>query len=233
MYQLFIANKNYSSWSLRPWLLLKQLNIPFVEQLQQFQVDNYATFRQFSPTAKVPCLHDGKTVVWESLAIIEYLAERHTGVWPTDATARNYARCAASEMHAGFSTLRNVCTMNCGVRAQLTNPPPALAEELARLDELWQQGLTQFGGPFLAGAAFSAVDAFFAPVAFRVQSYQLALTEPSLTYVQQLLALPAMQDWYQAALAESWREPSHEAEIGLYSKVIADHRQPVASSKND
>ncbi|SEA25814.1 glutathione S-transferase family protein [Alkalimonas amylolytica] len=225
MYQLFIANKNYSSWSLRPWLLLQQLNIPFNEQLQQFQVDNYANFRSFSPTAKVPCLHDGDTQVWESLAIVEYLAERHEGVWPADATARNYARCAASEMHAGFVTLRNVCTMNCGVRAQLHNPPAALAPELARLDELWQQGLAQFGGPFLAGKDFTAVDAFFAPVAFRVQTYDLLLSDKALTYVKHLLALPAMQSWYQAALQESWREPSHEAEIGLYGTVLIDYRK--------
>lgn len=225
MYQLFIANKNYSSWSLRPWLLLKQLNIPFSEQLQQFQVDNYASFRQFSPTAKVPCLHDGKVVVWESLAIVEYLAERHAGVWPADAEARNYARCAASEMHAGFSSLRNVCTMNCGARVQLNNPPAALAKDLARLDELWQQGLQQFGGPFLAGAAFTAVDAFFAPVAFRVQSFDLKLSDNAMAYVKHLLALPAMQAWYQAALLESWREPSHEAEIGLYGTIVTDYRQ--------
>ncbi|MCC5826984.1 glutathione S-transferase N-terminal domain-containing protein [Alkalimonas sp.] len=225
MYQLFIANKNYSSWSLRPWLLLKQLNIPFNEQLQQFQVDNYANFRSFSPTGKVPCLHDGDTQVWESLAIVEYLAERHQGVWPADATARNYARCAASEMHAGFTTLRTVCTMNCGVRAQLHNPPAVLAQELTRLDELWQQGLAQFGGPFLAGKEFTAVDAFFAPVAFRVQTYDLMLSNKALSYVKQLLALPAMQSWYQAALQESWREPSHEAEIGLYGTVRIDYRQ--------
>lgn len=227
MYQLFIANKNYSSWSLRPWLLMQQLSIPFTEKLQQFQADNYDHFRQFSPSATVPCLHDGDTIVWESLAIVEYLAERHVGVWPADAQARNYARCAASEMHAGFSTLRNVCTMNCGVRAQLTNPPPALAQELARLDELWLQGLNQFGGPFLAGSAFTAVDAFFAPVAFRVQSFDLKLNDSSMAYVQQLLALPAMQAWYRAALQENWREPSHEAEIGIFSTVIADYRQPA------
>lgn len=225
MYQLFIANKNYSSWSLRPWLLMQQLSIPFDEKLQEFQVDNYDNFRQFSPTAKVPCLHDGDTVVWESLGIVEYLAERHAGVWPADAAARNYARCAASEMHAGFSTLRNVCTMNCGARVQLNNPPAELAKDLARLDELWQQGLNQFGGPFLAGSSFTAVDAFFAPVAFRVQSYDLKLSDNAMAYVKHLLALPAMQAWYQAALLESWREPGHEAEMGLYGSIINDYRQ--------
>lgn len=225
MYQLYIANKNYSSWSLRPWLLMTQLNIPFTEQLQQFAANNYHSFRSFSPTGKVPCLHDGDLVVWESLAIVEYLAERHPGVWPADAVARNFARSACSEMHAGFGTLRSVCTMNCGVRVELQDPPATLAKELQRLDELWQQGLQQFGGPFLAGADFSAVDAFFAPVAFRIQSYGLQLSDKSMAYVQQLLQLPAMQQWYEAALDESWREVSHEAEIGNYGRVLEDYRR--------
>ena len=225
MYQLYIANKNYSSWSLRPWLLMRQLNIPFTEQLQQFAADNYHSFRTFSPTGKVPCLHDDAIVVWESLAIVEYLAERHPGVWPEDAAARNFARSACSEMHAGFSTLRSVCTMNCGVRVALQDPPAALGKELQRLDELWQQGLQQFGGPFLAGEQFTAVDAFFAPVAFRIQSYGLQLSEPSMAYAQRLLDLPAMQQWYEAALDESWREVSHEAENGLYGRVLVDYRR--------
>ena len=225
MYQLYIANKNYSSWSLRPWLLLTQLNIAFTEQLQQFAANNYHNFRSFSPTDKVPCLHDGEVVVWESLAIVEYLAERHPGVWPQDAAARNFARSACSEMHAGFSTLRTVCTMNCGVRVVLQDPPAALALELQRLDELWQQGLQQFGGPFLAGANFSAVDAFFAPVAFRIQSYGLQLSAPAMAYVQLLLQLPAMQHWYEAALDETWREVNHEAEIGNVGRVVSDARR--------
>jgi glutathione S-transferase len=225
MYQLYIANKNYSSWSLRPWLLMTQLNIPFTEQLQQFAANNYHSFREFSPTGKVPCLHDGEVVVWESLAIVEYLAEHSPGVWPENAVARNFARSACSEMHAGFSTLRNVCTMNCGVRVELQDPPEALALELARLDELWQQGLQQFGGPFLAGDKFTAVDAFFAPVAFRIQSYGLQLSSPAMAYAQHLLQLPAMQQWYEAALDESWREVSHEAEIGNYGRVLVDYRR--------
>jgi glutathione S-transferase len=225
MYQLYIANKNYSSWSLRPWLLMTQLNIPFTEQLQQFAANNYHSFRMFSPTGKVPCLHDGEVVVWESLAIIEYLAEHSPGVWPANVIARNFARSACSEMHAGFSTLRNVCTMNCGVRVELQDPPEALALELERLDELWLQGLQQFGGPFLAGDKFTAVDAFFAPVAFRIQSYGLQLSAPAMAYAQHLLQLPAMQQWYEAALDESWREVSHEAEIGNYGRVLVDYRR--------
>lgn len=224
MYQLFIANKNYSSWSLRPWLLLTELKIPFTEQLQQFQKDNFAVFSRFSPTAKVPCLHDGDLVVWESLAIMEYLAERHPGVWPEDAKARNYARCAASEMHAGFSAFRNICGMNCGARVKLHQYPAALEKDVKRIDALWQQGLTEFGGPFLAGKNFSAVDAFFAPVAFRIQSYGLELSAPAMAYAKHLLALPGMQSWYQAALAEPWRDAEHEAEMRAAGELVADLR---------
>lgn len=224
MYQLYIANKNYSSWSLRPWLLLTELGIAFEEKLQPFQSDNFEKFRRFSPTGKVPCLQDGAVVVWESLAIVEYLAERHPGVWPLDAQARNFARCAASEMHAGFSNLRNICGMNCGVRVQLSTQPPALLQDLARLDELWQQGLQQFGGPFLAGAAFSAVDAFFAPVAFRLQSYGLQLSSAAMAYADRLLALPGMQSWYQQALAETWRDAAHEQEVQSVGQITADVR---------
>eukprot|EP01038_Epipyxis_sp_PR26KG_P001742 gene1742-2467_t len=114
---LYIANKNYSSWSLRPWVLLKQLGIPFTERLVPFGGD--VPYTAFSPTGKVPCLVDGEVTVWESLAIVEYLAERHPDVWPTDPTARAWARSACAEMHAGFSTLRNLCSMNCGLRVRL------------------------------------------------------------------------------------------------------------------
>lgn len=214
MYDLFIANKNYSSWSLRPWVLMRQLGLPFQEHLQVFaEGPNWTAFRAFSPTGKVPCLvADGHTV-WDSLAIAEYLAERHPGVWPEDAMARAWARCAAAEMHSGFGALRDVCSMNCGLRIDL-HPASreAIAADLARIDELWVQGLSRFGGPFLAGQAFTAVDAFYAPVVFRIQSYGLltALSADSIAYVQCLLGLPAMRQWYEAALNEPWREPGHE-----------------------
>ncbi|QTP55649.1 glutathione S-transferase family protein [Billgrantia sulfidoxydans] len=225
MYRLHIANKNYSSWSLRPWVLMRQKEIRFEEVLTPFEADsNWSTFRAFSPSGLVPCLEDGERTVWESLAIVEYLAERHAGVWPADEEARAWARCASSEMHAGFSPLRSLCPMNCGVRVKLHHMPDALARNLARLDELWQQGLTRFGGPFLAGEAFTAVDAFFAPVAFRVQSFGLTLSEPSMGYVTRLLSLPAMQQWYEEALAEPWREAAHEAEVQQHGTIIEDRR---------
>jgi glutathione S-transferase len=225
MYQLWIANKNYSSWSLRPWLLLRQLQIPFEEQLTPFTGnDSWHAFRKFSPTGRVPCLVDGDTTVWDSLAIVEYLAERHAGVWPTASAARAWARCATAEMHSGFAVLRNCCGMSCGQRVQLHEITPALQRDLLRMAEMWNEGLQRFGGPFLAGAAFSAVDAFFAPVAFRVQTYSLKLSPTANAYSARLLELPSLQSWYQQALAEPWRDEDHEAEVREHGAVLQDLR---------
>jgi glutathione S-transferase len=225
MYQLYIANKNYSSWSLRPWVLMTQLGIPFQEHLRPFvEGANWDAFRKFSPSGKVPCLVDGDTVVWDSLAIAEYLAERHANVWPQDARARAWARCAAAEMHSGFGELRNRCSMSCGIRVRLHEQPAALLKDITRIDELWNEGLKQFGGPFLAGAKFTAVDAFYAPIVFRVQTYQLALSAQADAYAKRLLALPSMQAWYVAALAEPWREVGHEEEIKRVGAWLQDLR---------
>jgi glutathione S-transferase len=225
MYTLFIANKNYSSWSLRPWVLMRTLGIEFDEELVPF-VDgsNRARFRRFAPNGTVPCLHDGDQVVWDSLAIIEYLAERHPGVWPAEAAARSWARSAASEMHSGFGALRNECPMCCGIRLALAKPSTSLATDIARVDELFCDGLQRFGGGYLAGGGFSGVDAFYAPVAFRVQSYGLALSEPAAGYVERLLELDAMREWYGAGIAETWREVGHEQDIAALGTVTADLR---------
>lgn len=223
---LYIANKNYSSWSLRPWVLLSELGIPFEERQVAFdQGSNWSRFRSFSPTGRVPCLQDGDSVVWDSLAITEYLAERHPQVWPSDAAARTWARCAAAEMHSGFATLRDQCGMNCGIRVRLHELGPALKSDIARINELWTEGLARFGGPFLAGKAFTAVDAFFAPVTFRIQTYGLALDRPAAEYAQRVLALPSMRRWYDAALAETWRDQAHEEETLHYGDVVHDLRQ--------
>lgn len=225
MYELFIANKNYSSWSLRPWLLMTELGVPFTERLHAFERGSSRdAFRAFSPTGRVPCLHAGGHKVWDSLAIVEYLAERHDGVWPDNPEARAWARCAAAEMHAGFGVLREMCSMNCGARVRLNGIPPDLQAELDRLCELWLEGLARFGGPFLAGPSFTAVDAFYAPVAFRVQTYGLRLPELAHSYVDRLLALPGMQSWYDAALRETWREPAHESASLQYGELEADLR---------
>lgn len=229
MYELYIANKNYSSWSLRPWVLLRGLGIPFDEKLAPFLGGagaNWDAFRVFSPTGKVPCLHDGDVTVWDSLAIAEYVAETHAGVWPADRVARAWARCTAAEMHSGFMALRSVCTMNCGVRVRVEAPDEALRKDIARVGELWNEGLDRFGGPFLAGAAFTAADAFYAPVAFRIQSYGLRLDEASHAYAQRLLDLPAMREWYAAALVETWRDAEHEDEARRAGTWLQDLRVP-------
>ncbi|MEO5692546.1 MAG: glutathione S-transferase N-terminal domain-containing protein, partial [Usitatibacter sp.] len=151
MYTLHIGNKNYSSWSLRPWVLMRALGINFEEELHFFGSGFKVKESGQSPSGRVPALHDGERIVWDSLAIAEYLAERHPGVWPADDGARAYARCAAAEMHSGFANVRNDCSMSCGVRMELHAQSDALKAELARLAELWGEGIQQFGGPFIAG----------------------------------------------------------------------------------
>ncbi|WP_266169227.1 glutathione S-transferase family protein [Dyella subtropica] len=228
MYTLYIANKNYSSWSMRPWVLMSELDIPFEERLAPFgQGSNWNNFRVFSPTGKVPCLHDGDTTIWDSLAIAEYLAERHPGVWPADASARTWARCAAAEMHSGFTTLREEASMNCGVRVRLHHMSKALKVELARLDELWGDGLKRFGGPFLAGETFTAVDAFYAPVAFRIQTYGLPMQPHSAAYAQRLRELPSSRRWYAEALRETWRDNAHEDQTHLAGEWLEDLRKSL------
>ena len=225
MYTLYIANKNYSSWSLRPWVLMQALGIAFEERVAPFdEFSGHGQFQTFSPSGKVPCLYDGDTVVWDSMGITEYLAERHPGVWPADATARAWARCAAAEMHSGFQALRDHCLMSCGVRVQLHDMPAQVRADIARIDALWSEGQHLFGGPFLAGRAFSAVDAFFAPVVFRVQTYGLPLGDAGSLYAQKMLALPAMQTWYAQAIAETWRDRPHETDMLRVGRVLMDVR---------
>ena len=230
MYTLHIGNKNYSSWSLRPWVLLKALDIPFTEQQHYFAPDNSA-FKSFSPSALVPALVDGQTTVWDSLAIAEYVAEDYPQVWPKAREARAYARSAAAEMHSGFSTLRNLCSMSVGVRIKMHDTPPALIRDLARIDDIWRLGLSHFGGPFLAGSAFTAVDAFYAPVVFRIQTYGIGfdLSHEARAYVDHMLAQPAMQAWYEGGLAETVRDAPHEIEIAQSGEVIADYRATAAT----
>jgi glutathione S-transferase len=227
MYELYITNKNYSSWSLRPWVLMRQLGIEFEERLVPLPTDGSDSgplFRKFSPSGRVPCLHEDGTVVWDSLAIVEYLAERHHGVWPSDSVERAWARSAAAEMHAGFGTLRELCTMSCGIRVRVDEYPPALAHDLARIAALWGEGISRFGGPFLAGPELTAVDAFYAPIAFRIQTYGLdeKIGAMPAAYAARLRELPAMRAWYADALAETAREPRHEADVR--GTVLADLR---------
>jgi glutathione S-transferase len=230
MYTLHIGNKNYSSWSLRPWILLAERGIPFEEKLHVFGPAFKVKEQGQSPTGKVPSLHHDGRIVWDSLAIAEYLAERHASIWPSGEDARAWARCAAAEMHSGFQALRSDRPMNCGIRVRPRTTSEALARDIARLGALWTEGLQRFGGPFLAGASFGAVDAFYCPVAFRVQSYGIALPPAAADYAKRLLALPAMRKWYEAALREPWRDEPHEAEIAQAGEVLEDLRIRTATA---
>ena len=226
MYELYIGNKNYSSWSLRPWILMTELQIPFEERLVPFdEKSNWLNFRTFSPSGKVPCLIDNDVTVWDSLAITEYLAERHEHVWPADSKIRAWGRCAVAEMHSGFSSLRTSCGMNIGLRITLYDISTALTRDLDRINELWSEGINLFGGPFLAGKHFTAIDAFFAPVAFRVQTYNLLLNNEAHQYCNHLLSLAGMIQWQEMALQETWRDPEHEEEVAQFGRVLEDLRR--------
>lgn len=228
-YTLITANRNYSSWSLRPWVLMKVLGIPFADRIEPFTKPvNYDEFRAFSPTGQVPVLLakelGGERTVWDSLGIVLYLAERHEGVWPQDEAARAFAMSGVAEMHGGFSAIRNQCPMNVGVRVRMALHNAALAKDVARLKELFEQGLKDFGGPWLAGPDFTALDAFFAPVAYRIRTYGLDVGKGQ-AWVRHILAHPSLLQWEAEALAESWREVSHEDELSEAGAVIEDFRQ--------
>lgn len=223
-YTLITANRNYSSWSLRPWVLMKALGIAFVDRIEPFtKPDNYNDFRAFSPTGQVPLLIDGDRRVWDSLGITVYLAERHPGVWPEDIEARAFAQSVVAEMHGGFGALRNDCTMNVGVRVAPAPMSPALLRNMARIGEIFEQGLDRFGGPWLAGEQFTAADAFYAPVAFRIRTYGLDIGLGA-AWVERVIAHPAMAEWEAQALAETWREEGHEAELLACGTITADYR---------
>ena len=223
-YTLITANRNYSSWSLRPWMLMQALGIPFDDQIVYFEQENYDRFREFAPNGQVPCLKDDDRTIWDSLAIAEYLAGRHPGCWPEDEAARTWARCATAEMHGGFGSLRNMCTMNVGVRARLHEIAPDLQRNIDRIGELFVQGLDDFGGPWLAGERFTIVDAFYAPVAYRVRSFDLDIGAKGRAWVDHVIAHPAMREWEGQALTETQRETGHEEEIAAVATVIADYR---------
>ena len=205
MLKLYIANKNLSSWSLRPWILLKMLGIPFKENLETFEKDgsSFAKFNKFSPTGMVPCLVDGDIVIWDSLAICEYIAELDSQAWPSDKIARAWARSTAAEMHSGFQALRKQCPMNCRPQPAITEIDAALAKDIERINQLWETGFYKFSGPFLAGDQFTIVDAFFVPVALRIRNYGLPINARCDQWIDRVLSLPAMKEWIEAALQEA------------------------------
>lgn len=211
---LYIANKLYSSWSMRPWLLMTALDIPFEETvIPMYFPDSKARMLDVSPTGKMPCLVADGVTIWESLAIMEYLHERFPGkgVWPADAKARAHARSAANEMHAGFQALRQACPMNLGKRFQRRDLGGDVADNVRRLEGLWSQARVTFGagGPFLYGA-FCAADAMFAPVVTRLDTYRIEVSPQTRTYMNAVLAHPAFVKWRDAALAEPWTIDHYE-----------------------
>jgi glutathione S-transferase len=210
--QLIIGNKNYSSWSMRPWVLMKELGIPFLEKKLRFDFSEGSAFRQevarYSPAGQVPVLMDDDLAVWDSLAIAEYLYDTRpkAGVWPADRAARARARCLAAEMHSGFRELRGHCPMNIeaalpDIGERIWAEQPGVRKDVARIEAAWADALAAHGGPFLFGA-FSAADAMFAPVCMRFITYALPLGEPARAYVQRVAATPAVLAWVADARAE-------------------------------
>ena len=225
MYTLYIGNRNYSSWSLRGWLATRMSGAPFREVAIGLRGTYNAENRAFSPTALVPALHDGTTHVWDSLAICEYLAERHPDIWPGDPVARAWARSIAAEMHSGFATLRNDMTMCIRERLDVRPWSDALVANVARVEEIWTESRRRFGsdGDFLCGA-FSLADAFYGPVAFRYQTYGVQPVGEAGTYLRALLAHPFLREWESAALAETTVVDADEPRIIYRDKLKAAGR---------
>lgn len=203
---LIIGNKNYSSWSLRPWIAMKVAGIGFEEKLVPlYEPGSADEVLRYSPAGKVPVLIDGDSHVWESLAILEHLAERfpHAGLWPPDARARSHARVVASEMHAGFQALRKNCPMNLWLPRKHRPQPDEVMANVRRIDALWSDCRARFGqgGPFLFGA-FGAADAMYAPVVARLHGYGLEVGAVARAYMQAAMALPAWKEWTAAAFKE-------------------------------
>lgn len=213
MVRLFIGNKNYSSWSLRPWLGLKVANIPFEEVLVPFDMAaGNPKFAEFSPTNKVPVLEDGDVTIWESLAILDHVARKHpdAGLWPTDMSQRSRAMAISCEMLSSFSHLRNDCPMNMRREPAKVAVSAGLAKDVARVEALWANCLAASGGPFLFGS-FTLADAMFAPVVNRLDVYAFDVSPVTQAYMDTMKALPAWQEWEAAGRAEPWFVEEDEA----------------------
>ena len=209
---LLIGNKNYSSWSLRPWIGMKAAGIPFDETVISLDAPDFKPrLAKLSGTGKVPVLIDGDTHVWESLAILEYLAEKlpHAGLWPADPRARAHARAIAAEMHGGFAALRGECPMNFWRPVKRRELSADALANVARIDAMWSECRLRYGGPFLFGP-FGAADAMYAPVVSRFHTYAVEVGERSRAYMDAVMALPAWREWKEAALKEPWILPFDE-----------------------
>jgi glutathione S-transferase len=205
---LVIGNKNYSSWSLRPWIAMKVAGIPFEEVLIPLYLPgSKEQILKYSPAGKVPILIDGDERVWESLSIMEHLAERFPDarLWPADARARSLARSVSAEMHAGFQPLRQHCTMNLWLPPKARPMPPEVLENMTRIEAIWADCRKRFGqgGAFLFGN-FGAADAMYAPVVARFHNYGLPVSAGTRAYMEAVMALPAWREWYDAAMKETW-----------------------------
>jgi glutathione S-transferase len=214
--QLFIGNKNYSSWSMRPWIAMKVAGIAFEETLISLNAPDFKPrLLAVSGTGKVPTLVDGPVKVWESLAILEYLAEKFpaAGLWPKHSAARALARAVATEMHGGFIPLRRLLPMNMWrpvIKRELT---PDAAANVKRIEEMWTDCRTRYGqnGPFLFGA-FGAADAMYAPVVARLHTYAVDVSAVTRTYMNAVMALPAWREWHEAGVKEPWVLPEDEVD---------------------
>ena len=212
--KLVIGNRNYSSWSFRPWIAMKAANIPFDEEVISLYVEgSHEKILKHSPGGKVPILIDGETHVWESLAILEYLAEKFpdAALWPADKAARAHARAISTEMHAGFAPLREECGMSFWRPPGKRTLSAAAQANVARVQEIWTGARAKYGagGPFLFGR-FGAADAMYAPVVQRFIAYAIDVDAAAKAYMQAMTALPAFQEWRRAALRETWVIPKFE-----------------------
>jgi glutathione S-transferase len=214
--KLIIGNKNYSSWSLRPWIAMKVAGIAFEEEVISLSATDFKTrLSKVSGTGKVPALVDGDVHVWESLAILEYFAEQypHARLWPADPAPRALARAIAAEMHAGFSPLRQHLPMNMWRPVMPRQLTPEVEANVRRIEEIWIGCRTRYGigGPFLFGP-FGAADAMYAPVVARFHTYAVEVAEAARAYMDAVMALPAWGEWRAAALAEPWVLPEDEVD---------------------
>jgi glutathione S-transferase len=214
MFDLYIGNKNYSSWSLRPWLLMKHFGIPFREHMESVDGrDNNPHLREIAGNGRVPCLHVDGFQIWESLAIAEYLAEREPRMWPADPLARARARSVSAEMHAGFVALRTSMPMNLKFKLKGQAAMPEVQRDIDRVVAIWEDARNNFAAgdaPFLFGD-FGIADAMFAPVAWRFHIYNVPLPPVAVAYRDTLLAHPAMTEWYEAALKETEAHAHYDA----------------------
>jgi glutathione S-transferase len=221
---LVIGNKNYSSWSLRPWIAMKVAGISFDEKvIPLYEAGSREQVLQYSPTGKVPVLIDGDQHVWESLAILEHLAEKFPDarLWPAEQPARSRARAVASEMHAGFVALRRACPMNMWLPPKPRPQSKEVLADVVRIETLWSECRASFGdaGPFLFGA-FGAADAMYAPVVARFHTYGITVGDPARAYMNAVMALPAWTQWRAAALKEPWIMRHNEPDWPLVRGVL-------------